>query len=224
MSMSRREANLLTGFVLLIFGLTLALTAPRWARLLREPVTSLEDEISGRAATPGARAEDDEAKRTISVKLYFPDPQMGGLLAEEREVPFSSDLSRQLRSVVEELVQGPRTPLLSTFAPETKVLEVFVTTRGVAYVDLSKEARALPSVGSQGELLSVYSLVNSVAANFPAVKRVQILVDDRPVTTLGGHVDLSRPLLADMTFLVQVAPIPSPGAATAAAGAASPQP
>ena len=222
MSMSRREANLFTGFVLFIFGLTLALTAPRWARLLREPVTSLEDEISGRAATPGVRA-DDEAKRTISVKLYFPDIQLGGLLAEEREVPFSSDLSRQLRSVVEELVQGPRTQLLSTFAPETKVLEVFVTTRGVAYVDLSKEAQGLPSQGSQGELLSVYSLVNSVAANFPAVKRVQILVDDRPVTTLGGHVDLSRPLLPDMTFLVQVAPSPSPGAAAAAPGAEAPQ-
>ena len=39
----------------------------------------------------------------------------------------------------------------------------------------------------------MYSLVNSIVTNFPAVSRVQILVDDRPVTSLGGHVDLSRP-------------------------------
>jgi spore germination protein GerM len=221
--MSRREANLLTGLVLFLFGVTLALTAPRWARLLREPVGSLDEEISGRAAAQGVRA-DDEARRTISVKLYFPDAQTTGLLGEEREVPFSSDLSRQIRSVVEELVKGPRTPLLAALAPEAKVLEVFVSTRGVAYVDLSSEVQALPSPGSQGELLSVYALVNSVAANFPAVKRVQLLVDDRPIATLGGHVDLSRPLLPDMTFLVQASPSPSPGAGAnpGAQGAAAP--
>jgi hypothetical protein len=44
------------------------------------------------------------------------------------------------------------------------------------------------------------------------VKRVQVLVDDKPVETLSGHVDLSRPLLPDMTFLVQPKePPPSEG-------------
>ena len=89
----------------------------------------------------------------------------------------------------------------------------FVTARGVAYVDLSKEIQPLPSLGAQGELLSVYALVDSVVSNFPAVKRVQILVEDKPVTTLGGHVDLSRPLLPDMTFLVVPSPSPSPAEA-----------
>jgi spore germination protein GerM len=162
--------------------------------------------------------ETTEARRTISVKLYFPDREAGGLLAEEREVPFSSDLARQLRSVVEELVKGPRTALLPAFAPETRVLEVFVTPRGVAYVDLSQEAQLLPASGSQGELLCVYSLVDSVAANFPVVKRVQLLVEDKPVETLGGHVDLSRPLPPDMTFLVQPSPSPSTEAPSAGGG------
>ena len=36
--------------------------------------------------------------------------------------------------------------------------------------------------------------MNSLTANFPAVKRVQILVEDKPADTLAGHVDLSRPL------------------------------
>ena len=63
-----------------------------------------------------------------------------------------------------------------------------------------KEA-AVGMAGSHEELISVYSIVNSLTVNFPAVKRVQILVDDRPVATLAGHVDLSRPLPPDMTLL-----------------------
>jgi hypothetical protein len=212
--MTRREANFLTALLLFLLGLGLAFTAPRWARFLREPMATLEDELSGGISRGGVRADETtEARRTISVKLYFPDSAAGGLLAEEREVPFSTDVARQLRSVIEELVKGPRTALLPALAPETRVLEVFVTARGVAFVDLSKEVQPLPGSGSQGELLCVYSLVNSVAVNFPVVKRVQILVEDRPVETLGGHVDLSRPLLPDMTFLVQPSPSPSPGGA-----------
>ena len=87
------------------------------------------------------------------------------------------------------------------------MLEVFVTARGVAYVDLSGEAAAQPG-GSRSELLTVYSIVNSLVANFPAIRSVQILLEDRMVTSLGGHVDLSRPLPADMT-LVALPPEPS---------------
>jgi spore germination protein GerM len=186
-------------------------------------VASLEDDAQAGTVGEGPADSDSEAQRSISVKLYFPDAETGGLLYENREVPFSSDLQRQVRIVVEELVRGPRTGLLAPFASETRVLEVFVTARGVAYVDLSPEAKALPGAGSEGELLSVYALVNTVVANFPAVKRVQILVEDKPVETLGGHVDLSRPLLPDMTFLALPSPSPSPESA-AAPGAGGPPP
>ena len=216
--MTRREANLLTALLLFVCGLGLAFSAPRWARFLREPVAAFGEDAPAGTTAGAVRADGEgEARRTISVKLYFPAVEAGGLLPEEREVAFSNDLSLQLRSVVEELVKGPRTGLLPAFAPETRVLEVFVTTKGVAYLDLSKEAQSLPGPGSEGELLSVYSLVNSVAVNFPAVKRVQLLVDDRPVETLGGHVDLSRPLVPDMTFLVAPSPSPAPSPAASPA-------
>ena len=212
--MTSREANLLTALVLFLLGLGLALSAPRWARILREPVGSIDDELAAEGAAGAARPEGaPEIRRTISVKLYFPSAETGGLLAEEREVPFSGDLARQVRYVLEELVKGPKTDLLGALPPETRILEVFVTARGVAYVDVSKEIQPLPSLGAQGELLCVYALVDSVVSNFPAVKRVQILVEDKPVATLGGHVDLSRPLLPDMTFLVVPSPSPSPAEA-----------
>jgi spore germination protein GerM len=138
-------------------------------------------------------------------------PERRGLAMEERPVAFSSDLPRQLHSVVEELVKGSRGGLGATLAPETRVLHVFVSARGVAYVDLSKEATAGLPGGSEAEIMTVYSVVNSLAANFPAITRVQILIEDRPVATLGGHVDLTRPLRPDMTLLASAPLTPVAG-------------
>ncbi len=214
--MTPRQANLLTALGLLALLAVVTLTAPRWARLLRQPVSASEEEPGpGMEAGAPARPGEKEAERQISVRLYFVAPDQPGLLPEERSVPFSDDLSRQLRMVVEELVRGSTTGLLPTLPPATKVLEVFVTARGTAYLDLSKEAVELEARGSRSELLTVYSIVNSLTTNFPAVKRVQILVEDKPVETLAGHIDLSRPLLPDLTFVALATPSPSPGAPAA---------
>jgi hypothetical protein len=192
-----RRANVLTAAgLLLLFG-AVAVTAPRWAHLLRREVPEPE---SGVAAAAGEE-EAARVERQINVKLFFQAADRPGLAIEERSVPFSADLAGQVRAVVEELVRGPRAGLQPTLAPDTHVLEVFVSARGVAYVDLSKEARAVAPGGSEAELITVYSIVNSLTANFPALKRVQILVDDKPAITLAGHVDLTRALPPDMTLL-----------------------
>jgi spore germination protein GerM len=214
--MTPRHANLLTVLGLLALLAVVTLTAPRWARFLRQPVGPSEEEPApGIEAGSPSRPGEKEAERQISVRLYFVAPEQPGLLPEERSVPFSDDLSRQLRTVVEELVRGSTTGLLPTLPSATKVLEVFVTARGIAYLDLSKEAVELEDRGSKSELLTVYSVVNSLTANFPAVKRVQILVEDKPVETLAGHIDLTRPLLPDLTFVALASPPPTPGAPTA---------
>lgn len=215
--MSPRWANTLT--VLGLAGLlaSVSLTAPRWARFLRQPLPTVESAGEGDAApAPEAPsgAVEAEATRTISVRLYFEALDRPGLVGEERVVGFTPDLSRQIRLVVEELIKGPESGLVSPLPPETRVREVFVTARGVAYVDLSKEAALVRDGGSRSELMTVYSIVNSITANFPSIRRVQILVEDRPGVTLAGHVDLSRPLPPDMTLLAAAAVRPAevPGA------------
>ena len=208
--MTSRTANIVTAAGLVSLLAVVTLTAPRWARLLTRPVGGGSEEESPEPSAAGAPAKEEEvagvAERKINAKLFFQSADRRGLVIEERPVAFSTDLSRQLRSVVEELVRGSKIGLGSTLAPDTKVLDVFVTQRGVAYVDLSKEAVAGHPGGSEAELMTVYSVVNSLTISFPAVKRVQILVEDRPAETLAGHVDLTRPLLPDMTVLA-VAPV-----------------
>jgi spore germination protein GerM len=211
--MTPRQANLLTllALVSLLAGVTL--TAPRWARFLRQPLAAVreDDVVVGDVNEPVAapKSPEAEAGRKISVRLYFEAADQAGLIPEERVVPLAGNLARQLRTVAEELVRGSSTGLRPTLPSETKVREVFVSARGVAYLDFSPEVGKGVAGGSKSELLAVYSIVNSVVANFPAVKKVQILVDDKAVPTLAGHVDVSRPLAPDLTFLALLSS-PSP--------------
>jgi hypothetical protein len=215
---SARWANVLTAMGLAALLALVALTSPRWARFLRQPLPATPAAIEEEAGAPAQAAgpEAPSPDRRISVQLFFEDPEQAGLVMEEREVPFANDLARQIRAVVEELVRGSRAGRLAPLPADTKVNEVFVTAWGTAYVDFSKEAAVGQVGGSKGELLAVYAIVNSITTNFPAVARVQILLDDRPATTLAGHVDLSRPLPPDMTLLAasEAAPSASPSPAS----------
>jgi spore germination protein GerM len=201
-----RQADALTGLAIAGLLFAVALTSPRWSGLLRpaagaddsEDRAGTEDPAESANLEPGAAQ--DPARR-ISVRLYFEAKDKDGLLPEEREVAFASDLADQLRIVVEELVKGPTSDLVATLPSDTRVEDVFVLARGVACVNLSGElASGLPG-GSRAELLTVYSIVNTIVTNFPAVSRVQLVLNAQLASTLGGHVDLTRPLPPDMTLL-----------------------
>jgi hypothetical protein len=203
-----------------LLGLLVLVTAsaPRWSRFLREPLQGGPEEAAGEEpgdpAVPAPPASPVE--RTINVKLFFGAEDDGGLVLEERTLPFSNDLARQIESLVGELIAGSRQGLAPTLPPDTRVLGAFVTGSGVAYVNLSKEAQAGLPGGSHAELISVYSLVDSITANFPAVSRVQILIDGGTAQTLSGHIDLSRPLRPDMSLLAAALLTPlAPGAPAA---------
>jgi spore germination protein GerM len=210
---SPRRANALLAVSLVILLGAVSLTAPRWSRWLRRPLPAAE--LAEGAGEPAASREPEaprEPDRKINVKLFFPAGDRPGLLIEERTVSFSNELSQQLKVVVEELARGSQIGLPPSLPAGTRVLEVFVTARGVAYVDLSKEAATAAGRGSDDELNSVYSVVNSLTSNFPALKRVQIVIEDRQVSTLAGHVDLTRPLAPDLTYLASatLTPVASP--------------
>jgi hypothetical protein len=207
-----RRADVLTAAGLAALLVGVAFTSPRWSRLLRQPVRVAEGEgtVPAEEAADDAAAAPPAAVRTINVKLFFEDPQGRGLVLEERPVAYHASLARQLQVVVEELVRGSQAGHISPLAGNARVLEVFVTARGVAYVDLSKEIGTRQLPGARAELLAVYSLVNSIALNFPAIKRVQILIDGLAVPTFAGHLDLSRPLPPDMTLLAAAAPEAAP--------------
>jgi hypothetical protein len=49
-------------------------------------------------------------------------------------------------------------------------------------------------------MAAVYAVVDSIAANFPQIRRVQLLIDGENVPTLKGHLDLRGPLAPDFSL------------------------
>ena len=80
--------------------------------------------------------------------------------------------------------------------------------------------------GSSEEVGAAQSLVLTVTKNVHAVSRVILLVGGEPVETLAGHVDLTHPLLPDLSRAAdeapRVAPMPEPEATSSPAVAAPP--
>jgi hypothetical protein len=127
--------------------------------------------------------------------LFFPGDDTR-LHREARDVPELPDQKALLiRLVMEELVSGSRDGYAPAFPWAAAVQAVFVDRDGNAYIDLSAPP-ADAVAGTDGEVAVVYGTVNSVVANCPGVRRVQVLFGGRQVATLG-HLDLSRPLLPD---------------------------
>jgi hypothetical protein len=70
----------------------------------------------------------------------------------------------------------------------------------VALLDLGDElAKGLPG-GSNSEMMAVYSIVNTIALNFPLIKMVKLTLNGRDVETLSGHLDLRKPLPPDFAL------------------------
>ncbi len=202
------------------------LTAPRWSRFFRRPLQAeAPDEPIG--GGPGAAEgpqpvgrgpANDQREALLRVRRH---PGTGPRGAG---IPFSSDLATQIRTVVEGWSRRSQHGPGAHAAARHKVLEVFVTApRRRLRGPVEAEASQTLAGGSDTELLTVYSVVNSITTNFPSITRVQILVDNHPAETLAGHVDLSRPLPPDMTLLAAAALTPVEGPA-AEAGGPSPAP
>lgn len=152
--------------------------------------------LSRRRAIPPPTALPGETHAPTSVPgklvLFFPgDDAM--LHQEGRDVPeLPKENPMRVRLVVEELVAGSREGYAPALPWAAAVQAVFLDRGGNAYIDLSTPPADAVS-GTDGELAVIYGTVNSVVANCPGVRRVQVLLGGRQVTTLG-HLDLSRPL------------------------------
>jgi hypothetical protein len=64
--------------------------------------------------------------------------------------------------------------------------------------------------GSSEEVGAAQSLVLTVTKNLPSVSRVILLVGGEPVETLAGHVDLTHPILPDLSRAADEAPLVAP--------------
>jgi spore germination protein GerM len=142
---------------------------------------------------PGAAA-DSVGAGVRAVRLYFAAPDGDGLVVEPREMVEAASLHAEVVALVAELDHGPRAAGTAALPAGTSVLHVFLDDRGLMTLDLSRAFQHGFRGGSGAEYLAIASLVRTVSANLPEVKRVRILCGGEPLATLGGHLPLDEPL------------------------------
>jgi spore germination protein GerM len=157
----------------------------------QQPAQTGEETVGVQAARNGK----------VVLHLYFSDPEDAYLTAEDRVVAQPVDTKTMGGVIVDALIEGPREALTRTIPEGTTLRAFHVLENGTAYVDLSKEIRENHIGGARSELMTVYSLVNSIVLNLTEVDAVKILIDGQEETTLAGHIDLRYPFTANMLLI-----------------------
>ena len=152
------------------------------------------------AATPPPAAPAEPGRR-IKARLFYIAAGGTKLTSVERDVAFGASAVEQAREIISAQIAPVVEPLVSAVPAGTALRAVFITEGGEAYVDLSRDVVAAHPGGTINEMLSIYTLVNALTENLPAVTAVQVLVDGKEVETLAGHVDLRRPLAKNLAWV-----------------------
>lgn len=196
--MNRRAAVLLlAALALSVSGLLVWQAFRSSARGQHRPRAYLRASPGLPAATPAAPAVEGPsaaAGQIVRVTLFFPTTAEAKLRPEERDIARPSGPSAYLKALFAELQKGPKQAGLSGALPDKLHLRnAFLLPEGQAVLDLAVDAGL--AFGSDEEMTIVASLVDTVLQNVADTTRVRILVNGEPAETLGGHVDLTRPLL-----------------------------
>lgn len=165
---------------------TLVVATLAWAgwRWLRPGISPL----------PAGNAADSSTAGVRSARLYFASPTGDSLVVEPRELVEAAGLHDRVAALIAELDRGPRGGGVAALPAGTSVLHVFMDERGLLTLDLSRAFQHGFRGGAGAEYLAIASLVRTLGANLPEVRRILIVCGGQPLQTLGGHLPLDQPL------------------------------
>lgn len=130
---------------------------------------------------------------TRVIRLFFAVPDADVLQEEERTIAREASSVEEAKRTVEELIKGPESDLNPTIPPSVQLRQIYIDGQGIAYVDFSRDLQRNHPGGSVGELLTIYSIVDTLSANFDEIVKVKILVEGSEILTLAGHIDTRHP-------------------------------
>ena len=169
----------------IVAGTILWLRAPRFT-----------SQATPRAAAAPAPTAPAPPGRKIKARLFYVADDGMKLAGIERDIAYGEGATEQAREIVAAQIAPAVGPLVSAVPRGTALRAVFLTQAGEAY-----EVMAAHPGGTLNELLTVYTIVNALTVNLPAVTSVQLLVDGKEIDTLSGHVDLRQPLAKNLTWV-----------------------
>ena len=185
-----RERSLKIALVVL-WALVVVILLGFGLKLLRDSVLAPDEASSFFSFPRVTKAEERD------VTIYFADENATGLVPEKRRARLGVDTATDALTIMSELMRGPQSAgYYSTIPSDTRLLNAYALGNTLV-LDFTHELQTNHPGGSTGELLTVYSIVNTMTMNLHGIRRVKILVEGEEVETLAGHLDLSKALIPD---------------------------
>ena len=156
----------------------------------------------GRLLPPELRLETPAATQgSWEADIFFGDMETDSLIVEKRTLPWSTDPEQRARRLLSELLRGPSGAAVRTTPDSTMLRSVSITSGGIAQADFSGQLSLDHPGGSSSEVLTVYSIVNTLVFNIDGIKKVQILIEGQTIDTLAGHMDCRQPFAPNIKII-----------------------
>lgn len=140
--------------------------------------------------THGMRTEMTEAK------VYFVDAEMMRLIPVKTTIP-KANAERMAQKVLDELILGhDDNPKIRRLIPKIENCMSVKVVDEIAYVDFKKEMTDSHPDGRDLELLTVYSIVNSLTG-IDGVESVRFTIDGKVQKDFKGHLDMRETFIPD---------------------------
>lgn len=146
----------------------------------------------------GIGREEPQAGQPVVLTLYFGNEDASGVAPEERTVRRTNETMEEL--IIRELIKGPQTGLNRSIPEGTRLLSVEVKD-AIAYVNFSQEFQTNHWGGSAGEMITLYSVINSLT-ELDYIDSVQFLVEGERIESLAGHWSTNEPMPRDESLII----------------------
>jgi len=155
----------------------------------------------GGDGTPAPGGDRSGGAAMTTVTVYFSDSNGQYLLPESRQVKAQDSSPAGLAAAaLNELVAGPKATGHVATIPAGAVLRGVKMEGDIAVVDFSRELQTKHWGGSTGEIMTVYSIVDTVT-EITGIAAVRLLIEGQPIDSLVGHLDLTGPLQRDEALI-----------------------
>ena len=130
----------------------------------------------------------NRGKAGKAVLLYFVNED-GKLVGQNREIVSGVTVLDDIRAIVtEESSPQKKSGLLNAIPAGASVRNVFIDDKQCVYIDFERSLTERHGGGTQGELLTLEALKKTIAANYPELDSVKLLVEGKEIASLSGHI------------------------------------
>lgn len=133
---------------------------------------------------------------TTEVKIYFTDAQVLKLIPVRTQIPKLTS-EQQAKIVIKELIKGHDDNLkIKRTIPDIDGCMSVTVKNNIAYVDIKQSMIENHSDGRDIELLTVYSIVNSLI-NIEGISNVRFTINGKSQKDFMGYLDMRETFIPD---------------------------